>query len=300
MKATLQSFKWTERPKLSRDVLFLIALGVAAMIAFFKLSPYFGKSSPVNVITAIHETKPNGISSIIAHLNLGEISSSKDAVKPSNRSMAGRSPRLSISDRHAQSVIERPLFDGLTVIVRAILLNAVSSMSSDATIEAKILSFVQDGNAVEIDSSPAIGGRLNGSAAANMGLKRMNLSFSNLISIEGRSYSITGMAIDPISRMQGVEANYTSGMGTRLLGVTLDRGINLADEVGMAKVLGSSTDNSVVSNEMQATSIEMNQQASTSISGEVTKGMRETPAVLSLPAGTPITVRIKPNSSGSN
>ena len=43
----------------------------------------------------------------------------------------------------------------------------------------------------------------------------------------------------------------------------------------------------------QATSLQLNQQASTSISAEATRELRETPAELSLDAGTPITIRIK-------
>jgi hypothetical protein len=298
MKAILQTFKWTERPKLSRDALFLIAIIVAGAITFFKLRPYFVRSSPVTVSTTTRDPKPNGLSSLLKHLSIGGSVSSKSASKNDEGSETGRTQRGRASERHAPSVIERPLFDGLTVVVRAVLLNAVSSLAPDATIEAKIESFVQDETNGDVDSSPAIGGKMTGVAAANMGLKRMNLNFSSLISSEGRSYPISGSAVDPISKMQGAEANYSSGMGTRLLGVTLDRAINLGDEVGMAKVLQSSTDNSVVSNEMQAASIEMNQQASTNISGEITKGMRETAAVMSLPAGTLITVRIKALSNG--
>lgn len=293
MKTALQKLTWTEKPPLSKGAIFALAIAAAGLLTFFKLKPYFAES-PRIVPVPNHEPKVSGLSSLLEQLHVTPSTKAGPGAQSTRAAGGGTlQGRWGSGDKKGPAIIERPLFDGLTVTVNAELLNAVSSHAADSPVEARVLGIVPDETTSDVDPTAAEGAKLSGQMTVNMAMKRLGFVFTELVSREGRSYGVSGNAFDAETKTMGIAADYSSGLGPRLLGVGLDQAINLANQVATAKVLQNSTDNSQVAQEMQAASMVVSQQASNSISAEATQGLRSTPAELSLPARTIIQVRIR-------
>ncbi len=211
----------------------------------------------------------------------------------------GSYTRAAASSRSDRSrVLERPLFDNLTVTVSATLLTGISSSQSESgamAVEAKVLQLVAEENSLAFDSGDfsLAGATLLGSASPQFGLKKMNLQFTELVSTDGKHFLITGVALDPQTNAIGVDAKYSSGMASRLLGVTLGRALQTTDQMVSTRVLENTSDADPLSRAVARQGLEASQQPITDLNQEVTKDLRETRAVLSLDAGTPLTVRLK-------
>jgi hypothetical protein len=112
MKAILQTIKWTERPKLSRDAIFLIAIIAAGAITFFKLRPYFVRSSTVTVSATSRDSKPNGLSLLLKQLSIGDPSAPNQNLKMKgarglgdpNAAMPPIATLLPLSSAHSSTV----------------------------------------------------------------------------------------------------------------------------------------------------------------------------------------------------
>ena len=187
MKAFLETMQWAEKPKLSKEVLLVIAIVVAGGVAVFKLRPYFMQPPHVAIesLASHHEPKISGLSSLLEHLNVGTSISSKAGSEDRHRSSERHEGSYARSDRKGPAIIERPLFDGLTIYaLKAILLNAVSSHALDTPIEASVLEIVRDDTTADLDGGPIEGAKVVGLVNPNLLLKRLGFAFSEMISTE--------------------------------------------------------------------------------------------------------------------
>ena len=297
MDARISSHKWSNKITISKEAGLICAVVIAAIIAFFKVKPYFNEHSNVVVYKDVQTVKSEEEKSSAAV----EMAASHIEMKELPKQRAGQFAGYSVpkSGERKSTLIERPLFDGLPVLIKAQLLNGISSKQTDKQVELKILSLKPLDKAAELDSTSFIGSRLLGQLLANLQSKRIEMRFNELISTDGRSYGVAAVALDLESNSLGAPADYSSGLPFRLLGVAIDRGINAADQIAMAKFLEKTTnDQSQVGKEIQRASIETNQQAAMNLSAETTKELRETPAELSLDAGTIIHVRLRALQTG--
>ena len=287
MKVSLEKFKWTDKPELTREHVLLGAIFAIFGIGYFKLKPYF-ENHPT-VITQSSQFDSHSIpESILIRLGFGH-KKGRDA----GHGTSSSGGHASASGTNKKSVVERPLFDGIEVTLTGILQGGVSSLASENPAVISITSLVPDDTSRSFDVSEVYQALAKGSVSENRGKKHLNISFSELTTSEGRSYQITGYAFDPETKTLGVPAEYASGLGSRILGVVLDRVITGGDEVGMAALMNGVSQNSPASAQIQMASVATNQQASTELSQEATKDLRGTQPELSLPAGTEITLKIK-------
>jgi hypothetical protein len=294
MKVSVDKFKWTDKPELSREHVLIAAILAVFGIGYFKLKPYFETNSTVitqNLRVESHSIPKSILERFgVVHKNGKDIHGAGSASFSNSRGGAGAGRR---------SVVERTLFDGTEVTLTGILQGGISSLAPENPAVVSIHALVPDQTTSGFDVSEVYGALAKGSVSENRTKKRINISFSELTNSEGRSFQVTGYAIDPETRTMGVPADYASGLGSRLLGAVLDRVITGGDQVGMSALMnGVSNNNSATSAQLQMASVATNQQASAELSDEATKDLRGTQAELSLPAGTEVTFKIKALSTG--
>lgn len=292
-----KKFKWSDKPEVKHEQVLIASIIGAAILAYFRLRPYFDVTG--NVSTAnIHNEHAQTPKNFISQFLLGGNGNSNKQNHNQSRSGGGYSGAShSTSGSHAGSVIERPLFDGLEVTLRGVLLNSLSSLATENPVELTLSGLVPSEVTQGMDDSEVRGGTLKGRFSANLDKKRINLSFSELVTKDGRSLSVTGYAFDPESKTIGIEGDYSSGFGKRILGAVVDQAIITGDQIGMAKLITNSSDSPGAA-EIQMAAVATNQQATNEIANETTKDLRNTPAELSLNAGTPIIVKIRVTNQG--
>ena len=289
MSGSVQNDGWEQKPTLKSNG----ALGgfsvIALLFAFFKARPYFEHAPRVQTYNGSEQTpqhhsgetvKKNSNATLLETLTGHQISRSAGGAR-------------SGTPRTAVKVIERPLLDGLTVTVTAVLSRGISSLEAEPDVEATFGTLIRSDDTRELDDDPLKGARLTGMAFPNLDLKRMVLKFSELVTRDGRQYAIQATAIDPETQTQGVPADYSSGLGSRLAGVGISRVITAGDQILMAKVMPDNSRASLVQQAAQESARQMNDQAANDISLEATRNLRETKAELSLPARTPLTLRLR-------
>lgn len=300
MKALISEMKWSDKSSLSKETLLLVAIALAGIFAYVRIRPLF--ETTIQVVTAPEQSHEASSSTSAAKV-LPELlpAQIRDSSATERRSFGySAMPATAKQDPTKPSVLERPLFDGLAVNFRAILLHALSSQEPSAPVEARIIESIGEDSSSSADLSSVRGARIVGTFSPNFATKRLNISFAELVSAEGRSYTVAGAAFDPDTRSIGTVANSSSGLPSRLAGIALDRAIVATDQVAMAKLFSLGTDNSSASKELQKAMVDTNQQASMSLSAEATKDLRETQAELSLPAGALLSVRIRSAQPGGS
>ncbi|MCM0606264.1 MAG: hypothetical protein KA715_09250 [Xanthomonadaceae bacterium] len=292
MKTIIEKFKWTDKPEVKREMILLACILLVSLVGFFKLKPYFTEQN----VVIVQSIQSDSIKPSVEFLQKTSLSKSEakgfgfDLAKAfSWSSKSSSATRTS----NTPSVIERPLLDGLEVIFEGILLGDISSLAPESPVQIRLNQFVSEDHTAVLDISEIVGGQIRGILSTNINKKRLNFSFSELLNKEGRAYPITGYAIDSDLKTVGIEADYSSGLLTRLLGVALNKGIVAADQIAMSKVMNGLTDNSATSKELQRASIETNQQVSMSLSTEATKDLKETQPELSLKSGASVFVKIR-------
>ncbi len=295
MNKLLEKFSWADKPEIKKEVILVAAILAVVGIGYFKFRS--NESSSVVVKSSqVETTKPP--TSLLEKLTLTNSRKNAGSEAGTHNSTNQRRPE---TERSAvgKAIIERPLFDGLEVILKGVLLGEVSSLAPENPAEIQIVSLVPDEATQNLDPSEVLEAKIKGIISTNMAKKRLNITFAEITTKEGRSFSVTGYAVDPESKTLGLAANYSSGLGSRILGVALDRTIVAADQIAMAKIMDGMSDNSQSAKELQRASIETNQQASMSISAEATKDLRETSAELSLPVGTLILMKVRASKGAS-
>ncbi|MGK5083423.1 hypothetical protein WDW37_08950 [Bdellovibrionota bacterium FG-1] len=288
MSGSVQNDGWTQKPTLkSNGTLAILTLIVMAFTGF-KLRPYLIHAPTVHAYNGTEQTQQRHADEAVKKDGSFSLVSSMAALRQLKLGTGARS-----SFHPHVKVIERPLMDGLTVTISATLSRGVSSLEPDPSIEAVLGGLIRAEETRELDDSPLQGAKLVGMAVPNMDLKRMVLRFSELITRDGRSYAIQATAIDSETQTQGVAAEYSSGLGSRLAGVGISRVLTAGDQILMAKLLPDSGSASVAQQASHEAARQMNDQAANDISLETTRNLRETKAELSLAAGTPLTLRLR-------
>lgn len=289
MSGTVQNDGWTKKQTLKSST----ALGgvglIALLFAFFKTRHLFDPTPTVRPYSGNEQTQKHHESPTAKKTGGFSMAESITAFRTLK---AGSAAGQSLAHSPVK-VIERPLLDGLLVTVSATLVRSISSLEPDPSVEAVFGALIRTEETHALDDDPLRGARLIGMAIPNMDLKRMALRFSELVTREGRSYGVQAIAIDPETQTQGVVAEYSSGLGSRLVGVGISRVITAGDQILMSKLLPDSGQASVVQQVTQEAARQMNDQAANEISLETTRNLRETKAELSLPAGTQLMLRLR-------
>ena len=299
MSGDVTEHPWTEKgtggSRFSGHLALACVSGIVIGVTYFKLKPYLNPEPQVHAFLghdqAEHrsaqdknqekELKDSLLTKILFASHLGGLGGNLGGGGPS------RGPRSHVR------IIERPLFDGLSVTVRATLIRGVSSLQPDPRIEAELVSFIPEEGTRELDDASVRGSKLLGVAIPNLDLKRMVLNFGELVTPAGKSIAILATAIDPVAQTQGVEANSASGIGSRLLGVGISQVMRAGDQVFMAKFLPGPSSVNLTQQATSQAARQINDQAATDVSLEATKGLRDTKPELSLPSGTALTLRLR-------
>ena len=292
MSAEVKEHSWTEKSQLSGHLALALAGVVALLFAYFKIKPYLNPEKKVHPYQGQDQTDHRSAESGKKEKELNDSFISKLA-PITHLGTLGGGLGSGAGARSRVHVIERPLFDGLSVTIRATLSRGVSSLENDPRVEAHFDSLVKEEETADLDDSSVIGAKLLGVSVPNMDLKRLVLNFSELVTRDGHSIPIQATAIDMETQTQGVRANYASGLGPRLLGVGISQVMTAGDQILMAKVLPDPSTATITQQATAQAAQQMNDQAATNLSLEATKSLRETKAELSLPAGTPLTIRLR-------
>lgn len=290
MLAKIDQLKWTSSSGSHRDLAFLIVILAFGIILTIKLAPYYRKQE-TNIVYNRVETTPSVPKTFLEKIALPIIGTGNPAggsasTRPRSQAIGGS------AGTNRPSVLERPLFDGQTVVLRVRSQNAYSSNDSGQPIEVRILGPLNQRDG-EIDYSPVINGRLLGTGTPNIQSKRLYIAFSELVSAEGRSYRIEGQAIGSENLTSGIEGDYSSGLPSRLLGIAIDRTIMAADQIGTAYLFSGLGPAGAGAQELRNTAMQVSQQASQNIAAEATKDLRDTPPEIKLPSGSVFLVRIR-------
>lgn len=292
MLGKLSQLKWTTSSGNHRDFAFVVIILVFGIILVAKLAPYYRtqeESIAYNKVQTI-PSLPKGL--------LERITAPLTTTSSSTKGRSGESRKLpSRSDSSHPSLLERLLFDGQWVLLKVRALNEYSSNDTAQPIEAQVIS--PAGPSSDIDFTPAAGAKMIGTGSPNLSTKRLYINFNEMVSADGHSYSVQGQAVGSESLATGIEGDYSSGLGSRILGVALDRTIMAADQIGTAYLFSAVGPTGVAGQEFRTAAMQTNQQASANISAETTKGLRETPAEIRLPAGSTFYVRIRATQTGS-
>lgn len=290
MKASTKSYSWTEKPTLHSSIALACVAILALLFAYFKMQPLLeGK-------TQTRPYREHGQSSeaarfesgVFKQFNLRELNSFA-AAKGSSRAQG----QVNAGSRGRVRVIERPLLDGLSVTIRATLNRSISSLEPDRSAEATLIELERSDETRGLDDASIRGAKLTGLAVPNFDLKRMNFQFVQLVTLEGRSYAVQGVVVDPETRTAGVRADFASGLPSRLLGVGISRAMTAGDQILMANLLPDPGTSDIVKQATQQAARQLNEQAANDLSLEATRGLRETKPELFLPAGTFLTVRLR-------
>ncbi len=294
MLGKLSRLKWTSGGGSNRDLAFLIVFLAFSVILALKLAPYY-QAREQNVTYNQIQTTPSIPKSFMELLSVPFTSSTRPDSARTSQGLGGSSSGRASSDR--PSIVERPLFDGQSILLKVRSVNPFTSNDTGQPIEVQV---VGSGGKVygEIDLTPAIGGKLVGAGSPNLSAKRLYISFNELVSADGRSYPVQGQAVGSESLTSGIEGDYSSGLPARLLGITLDRAITAVDQIGTAYLFTSLGPEGPGAQELRTAAMQVNQQASQNISAEATKDLRETPAEISLPAGSVFLVRVRAPQTG--
>ncbi len=297
MLGKLDQFKWTSNGGSNRDLAFIIILLAFCVILTAKLAPYYQTQHQSAVYNKI-QTTPSIPKTILNQLGLNFMTSYKENTVKAPQQIRGMTHVAQTGGNHS-SVLERPLFDGQSVIVKVRSLNPFSSNDMSQSVEVQVIESATH-NSSETDFSPAIRAKLIGTALPNFSTKRLYISFTELISVEGRSYTIQGQAVDSENLSTGIDGNYSSGLSTRLFGVAIDRAIMAADQAGTAYLFSAIGPNGTGTQQLRSAAMDAAQQASQNISAETTKRLRETKAEITLPAGSIFFVRLQAKQQGNH
>ena len=283
--AQVKSYEWSDKIKVKLIAAYGVGVAAAGVITFFKIKPYFEHKPFIRVFMGTPKSEGAGNK----NFNLGlDGSTSFHQVLGSK---PGQTARARGGNQTNNYVIERPLFDGLTVTLKAVLMEGILSSSGSTGVQAKLLNGSDlDGS---FEASFLTDATLIGSASANFDSKTFNLSFNELITLQGKQYQISGFAFDPKTQTQGVPADYSSGLTSRIAGSILNQAIQVGQEVATSRVLtNTGSSDSIAAMEMNRAMISTSQQATGDLGTEATAGLRNTRPALSLPGGTVFTLKL--------
>ncbi len=318
MMATIKNMQWTDKVTISRHLVFAAIIVLLLIILWFKLKPYTAGQRKIVIHNKWDSSSTTARSradaQARAELSRSNLDTSHSVgrsgdttagtARPYGASHGGRHSSTTVNSQNASRVLERPLFDNMTVTLSAVLVSGITTTSQSESgglgVEARVTGMVA-GDATPMDFGDAAvnGASLQGVAAPQFQLKKMNLQFTEFVAADGKRYPVMAVAIDPETKALGVNASYSSGIASRLLGVTIGRALQTTDQFVTSRVLENTGDADSIRREFTRQSLEATQQPTNELNQEVTRDLRETRAVLSLSAGTPLLIRLKAAAPGS-
>jgi hypothetical protein len=289
MSAQVQSYRWSDKPVAAKQVIAgaLILLLIGVLVLRFRAK--FISSSEVHAFTQAKQehSKSQTEQDIKTSGSVAAGGINKAAHLPARGS--ARPP-----SQHQNSIQERQLFDGMTATLEVTIDQSISTSSGDSSVDATVV-VILPGDVSSSDAEGIANAKLHGQFQANFETKRMQIQFRELTMPDGRKYAVSGFATDLDGQGVGVPADYSSGMGLRILGATLGTVISTAEIVATSRVIenGAGQDALMASQLNQAITTS-SQGATATISDEATRELKNEKAVLSLPAGTHFRVKIRP------
>lgn len=272
-----------------RPKLLVIGVSVFAVVVVFKAKPYLADHPEVKAfVRESGRAKQTDGSSPLGAFGL----LTKDSGSASGRGLlgGGDSARSTLSRASVAKVLERPLFDGKNVTLKVRLQTALDSDSGDAGVEGQILAVLDSEQASSMDAASVKLGVLRGAATPNFETKRYMTQFRELLTADGKTIGLTGVAYTPSDSMPGIPAEYSSGLPSRLIGTALNRVIVAADTVAESHVLDDGS-GSAVDRELGRLARQGSSETANGLGDEASKGLRETKATLRVQAGTIIYVK---------
>ena len=282
--------------KIPRPILFIGIVTGVAIIVFFKALPYFADNPVVHPFvrpsdqkSATDQATGIGLSSYIANA----------MPAPSGR------PRMSLPLLGSQSaqtrasapkVLERPLFDGKNVTLQIRISTSLDSSSGDSSIEGQILGVTDAEQSGSVDSASIKNAVIRGTATPNFDSNRYVARFTDILTVDGKSLPIAGVAFNPIDSSIGIPSDYSSGLPSRLLGGAISRVIGAADQVAQSRVIDDASQ-SAVDRELSMVARQGSTDTANGLGDEASKGLRETKALLKVPAGAIIFVKMQASRS---
>ncbi|GEM_PF-2403189 len=264
---------------ISREMFLVGILSIIAVVTFYKMKPYFEEKIEVVAISPELEIEPPSISAPRV-LSLGDepktkpIAVTKKVVKP-NR------PR----------VLERPLFDGGFVQVKAVTLRELTSIDNEKPIEVKITGVVDD--ALQTEFSRIEGAKLFGRHSADFENERITMEFTELATPNGKAYRVIGYATNAEGSVEGIQAKRESGRALRAIGTGISRAIGVGDEILRNRYLDGQTSENVIIRQAEREAFDASYGVAQDIGDAATKDLREAKEKLKLPAGTSFIVQLQ-------
>jgi hypothetical protein len=289
MSAEVKAYRWSDKPVAAKQGFFFIFISLLVIVLWFRFSSKLKHHSDVHAFTQGRADHAGGKTAqdIAKSGSVGTGGMSKTSHFQTRGSVAASNPRQN-------SVQERPLFDGMTASLEVATVHSISSNSGDPSVEATVIG-VLPGDVSPSDASDITGATLHGQFQSNFDTKRVQILFKELVTSDGRRYPVSGVAMDMNGQAIGVPADYSSGMGLRILGATIGTVIATSETVGTSRIIenGAGQDALMTSQLNQALAT-TSQGATSTISDEATRGLKNQKAVLSLPAGTHFRVKVRP------
>ncbi len=278
----LLSFTWTDKTALKKSRLYIAGLALGILFVVIRLKPYFGKQEVTKPYVRDRDAHK-------AQTATGDGKSKPDITGRDHGSNVHSYSTVATNNNHPVShLIERPLFDGLTVKIKAVILQNISSSQNDLTVDSELVGCDDSG----VDLTGLENAHLTGIGRPNLDSKHFEIQFSELITSTGKRYALVGYAIDDHDHALGVPAQYSSNLGSRIAGQTLGRGIQVGEEILTQKAFQSTGTQDQATDTFNRSLSDSSNQATTGLSDELTKDLKNKRPELFLPAGTVFTIKL--------
>jgi hypothetical protein len=294
MSAQVRSYRWSDKPVAAKQTIVTVLLTILVAILILRFRSKIRSKSEVHAFTQSKQNHSQG-QTLDAIKSSGSVPPGK-LVKGVRAQATGNN---SSSNQHAPTIQVRPLFDGMTATLLGSISQAISSNSGDSSVMAIVVGLLP-GDVSEGDAEGIEGATLHGQFVSNFETKKVQIQFRDLVTPDGRTYAVSGVALDMDGKSIGVPADYSSGIGYRLLGATLGTVISTAEIAATSRVIENEAgQEALMSSQLNQAITTSSQGATTTISDEATRDLKNHKATLSLPAGTQFQVKLKQSAQGS-
>jgi hypothetical protein len=293
MSAQVQSYRWSDKPVAAKQSIVTVLLTVLVAILILRFRSKIRSKSDVHAFTLSKQNHSQGQTS--------EGIKSSGSVSPGKLTKVAPRARGNSNNQnqHGSNVQVRPLFDGMTATLMGAISQAISSNSGDSSIVATVVDLLP-GDVSSSDAEGIQGATLRGQFVSNFETKKVQIQFRELVTPDGRTYAVSGVAMDTDGKSIGIPADYSSGIGYRLLGATLGTVINTAEIAATSRVIENEAgQEALMSSQLNQAITTSSQGATTTISEEATRDLKNHKATLSLPAGAQFQVKLRQSAQGS-
>jgi hypothetical protein len=293
MSAQVQSYRWSDKPVAAKQSIVTVLLTVLVAILILRFRSKIRSKSDVHAFTLSKQNHSQGQTS--------EGIKSSGSVSPGKLTKVAPRARGNSNNQnqHGSNIQVRPLFDGMTATLMGAISQAISSNSGDSSIVATVVDLLP-GDVSSSDAEGIQGATLRGQFVSNFETKKVQIQFRELVTPDGRTYAVSGVAMDTDGKSIGIPADYSSGIGYRLLGATLGTVINTAEIAATSRVIENEAgQEALMSSQLNQAITTSSQGATTTISEEATRDLKNHKATLSLPAGAQFQVKLRQSAQGS-